>query len=374
VTSLPVTEGSPSPVLPSSEGLSIDIYLFHCGHGDTILVRLPGDRWGLIDCFLPEQFGIRENFFKFIKDKDIKTFDFIFQTHPHYDHYHGMQAVIEHFLESGEKIGDYIDTGLNAQRARDLLQNRPGAAEYGTLQDRLEELDEAKRLKLYDLGVRSIPYFPKGFRGQIEFVPIGPDPGEKRRIISSDLRKLVKNSRARLEANKLSLIIVLSANIDNCTLGVLLGADAGIKEIHMGIDHWKQYCRDMSRVSKFDVIKIPHHGSIESHAPDLCRMRRSGSGAETAVVSAGTRRALPDKKVLGEYLLNGWSVMTTTTRGSSSAPSLPMALANRGTADERNVLCHTIRLSWNPSSGLSAEPAAAKIGISDLDHYETAEG
>ena len=377
MTSLAAPAGNPLVAPPSSDPLLIEVYLFNCGHGDTILVHLPNDRWGLIDCFLPEQDGVRKNFFKFIEDKNIKTFDFIFQTHPDYDHYHGMQAVIEYFLTKGEKIGYYIDTGLNARGVRDLLQNRPGGAkEYELLQDRLDELDKAGELELQCLAARSIPFYPRDFRGKIEFTPIGPDPRDKRRIMTSDLKKLATNSKVRPEANELSLVVVLSVNMDGNTLNVLLGADAGSANVERAIDYWKQYAQIAGLAPEFDAIKIPHHGSIKSHSRGLCRMKRQGVGLglglETASVCAGTRRALPDREVLREYLQSGWNVMATTTRGTLASPSLPMTLAHRGTPTNGDDLRHTIRLSWTPAAGLSAEPGAAKISLGDLAHYATA--
>ena len=101
-------------------------------------------------------------------------------------------------------------------------------------------------------------------------------------------------------------------------------------------------------------------------------MKRPGTGGETAAVSAGIRRVLPDREVLRDYLANGWNVMATTTKGGTSETSLPMMLADRGAADEGDRVRHTIRLSWSPASGLSAEPAAAKVIMGDLTQYETA--
>ena len=347
----------------------IEIYLFRCGHGDTILVRLPDGRWGLIDCFLPEQFGVRREFFRFLQELNIRTFDFIFQTHPDYDHYHGMQEVIEHFLGRGEKIGYYIDTGLNARRTRELLHSRPGSAEYEVLQEKLEEWDESGYLKWRDLDAERIPFIPAGYRGQIEFIPIGPDPREKRRILTADLRRLAVKSTARPEANKLSLVVVLSVKIENRLLNVLLCADADTECIGHALDVWNRYAREKGIAAEFDAIKIPHHGSIKSHASGLSGMKRPGTGPETAAVCAGTRRALPDREVLREYLQNGWNVMATTTRATTSGPSLPMTLAHRGTPDDAEVIRHTIRLSWTPAAGLVAGPAAAKITVGDLSQY-----
>ncbi len=370
MTKSPAPVESHSPALPYSDDPGIDVHLFHCGHGDTILVRLPGDRWGLVDCYLPKQHGVRNAFFEFLANHQIKTLDFIIQTHPDRDHYHGMKAVIDHFLNRGETIGYYIDTGLNAGRARDLLRSIPAAREYQVLQEALEEWARSGRLKWRELGARYIPFSLEGFRGQIEFVPIGPDPDEKRRLMTSDLRKLANRSDARLVANEISLIVVLLVNIDGRSLGVLLGADASTQGLDRALDYWSEHTGEYGLTPEFDVIKIPHHGSIRSHTPRLCMMKRPGWG--TAAVSAGTRSCLPDREVLRDYLEHGWSVMATTTRGKKSRPSLPMTLADRGRPEVDDVEHFSVHISWSPSGGLQAEPAAARITLDDLMHYETA--
>ncbi len=357
-----------------SDEPSIEIYLFHCGHGDTVLIRLPDDRWGLIDCFLPEQYGVRKRFFEFIDAKKIRTFHFIIQTHPDYDHYHGMQVVIEHFLNRGETIGSYIDTGLTARCARDLLQNRPGVEEYQALQACLERWDEAGQIKFFELKARYVPFFPLEFGKQIEFFPIAPNPDQQRRLMTADLRKLARRPDARLVANQLSLVVVLLVKINGRSLGVFLGADACTESVEWALDYWKQHTGKNGLAPEFDAIKIPHHGSINSHSHHLPKMKRSGSG--TAVVSAGTRRAFPDREVLRAYLQAGWDVMSTTIRGKQPGANLPMTLAHRGRPDEdEGEPCRfSLHLSWSPSDGLRAEPAAAKVALDDLIHYETAAG
>lgn len=128
---------------------------------------------------------------------------------------------------------------------------------------------------------------------------------------------------------------------------------------------------DNGLAPEFDAINIPHHGSIKSHSPRLPKMKKSGSRAGAAVVSAGTRRALLDREVLREYLQEGWDVMSTTTRGEQPGPNLPMTLANRGRPDADEIRRFSLQLSWNPSDGLLAGPTEAKITTNDLVHYET---
>jgi beta-lactamase superfamily II metal-dependent hydrolase len=307
----------------------IDIHPFHCGHGDTILVRLPGNRWGLIDCYLPEQYGIRKAFFELLDKNTIKSFDFVIQTHPDRDHYHGMKAVIEHILGRGERIGYYIDSGLSASRVRRLLQDPASAKEYQALQDSLEEWDRSGHLKWHELAARYRAMIPEGFRVQIEVVPIGPDPDEKSRLMTSDLRKIASRPDARLIANQISLVVVLLVKIGGRGLGVFLGADACTENIEWALDYWQEHAEENGLAPKFDAIKIPHHGSIKSHSPRLPKMKKSGSQTGVAVVSAGMRRAPPDREVLRQFLQEGWDVMSTTTRSKPPAPNLPMTFRSR---------------------------------------------
>jgi hypothetical protein len=51
-----------------------------------------------------------------------------------------------------------------------------------------------------------------------------------------------------------------------------------------------------------------------------------------------------------------------------------MTLADRGRPDDDEIRRFSLHLSWNPSDGLLAGPAAAKITPNDLVHYETAGG
>ncbi|WP_435018532.1 hypothetical protein TA3x_000509 [Tundrisphaera sp. TA3] len=374
MTSQATSVGKLSTARQNSSLIKINLHLFNCGHGDTILVELPRNRWGLIDCCLPERDGIRNRFFKFCDHLGIKTFDFIFQTHPDYDHYHGMQSVLERILARGERLGYYIDTGLNALDAKHLMKNKPtGDNEYETLQQKLADLDRAEQINWQSLAARSIPLYPSGLRDIINFIPIGPDPRDRRRIISDDLRKLATNASARPIANELSLVIVLTVKQDGQVFNMLLGADSGNIGLERAIAYWKTYAMEDGVDPAFDVIKIPHHGSIKSHVNSVCLTKRPGSGPEAAIASAGTRRALPDREVLKDYMLNGWNVYATTTKRTPASPSsLPLMLANRGASPGVEITSQTIHVSWCKSNGLTINPSSAKIMLEDLIHYETA--
>ena len=50
----------------SSETPTVELHLFQCGHGDTLLLRLPGPQWALVDCYLPKSNGRFDKFIAYL--------------------------------------------------------------------------------------------------------------------------------------------------------------------------------------------------------------------------------------------------------------------------------------------------------------------
>ncbi len=360
-TTLPTTPEIESPAQWSSDDCLIEMFLLDCGHGDTILVRLPGDRWCLIDCYLPQWDGTRQRFLDFVEEKGIKALDLVIQTHPDFDHYHGMANVIAEFLSRGQKQLTYVDTGVNAHDARRLMQGRVGGREYANLQQQLSAWSKSGKVRLRELDADRPPISPFGFSGQIDFIPIGPDYQAKRGMIQRDLEKLYRNPNSTLNANALSIIVALSVRFDGEYLNLLLAGDADVASLDRAISAWRECCAERGHEPKFHAVKVPHHGSIDSHSSEVCRSIHPASGRATAAISSGTRSGLPDREVIRQYQLEGWKVMATTIRLGHPHRSNPLHLADRSRAVQTNSRRHTIRISWGPRPGLESEPAESEI-------------
>ena len=78
MSSGPSTKGT-TPDPSQSDKLNLEIHVLECGHGDTILIRLPKEKWALIDCHLP-QGRIRDRFFQFVEDRHIVRLDLLCLT------------------------------------------------------------------------------------------------------------------------------------------------------------------------------------------------------------------------------------------------------------------------------------------------------
>jgi beta-lactamase superfamily II metal-dependent hydrolase len=368
----PITEEGFTERPSSSDPITIEIHVFHCGHGDTILLRLPQNRWALVDCYLPRKGAIRDRFFSYVEDLGIRQLDFIFQTHPDHDHFHGMRAVLDYFMREGRSVKHYFDSGINARQVRELFEKRVGVAEYAELQDYLEELDKNGVLDLRDLDANRPPVPLSGSSGRLQLIPIGPNPKAKRRLIRKDLRRYVSNTKAVLRANELSLVLVLAVNNRPQGFNALLAADATKPEIDRALEIWKSFVKESVSSTLFDVIKIPHHGSIHSHSIQLCQSTDSGNSKRIAAISVGTRAGLPDRELIRNYLDHGWIVMLTTTRNRKKDRDSPLTLSNRGPETIQSTFgSHDILIRWSTDKGLISQPEVAMASMGQLDCYET---
>jgi hypothetical protein len=144
--------------------------------------------------------------------------------------------------------------------------------------------------------------------------------------------------------------------------------------------------------NQIHVVKVPHHGSIKNHWPEICRQGEDGAFMKVAAFSAGSRQALPDRNVLKEYLESGWTAMTTTVRkahpsavrksaegggvvgvttGRTRQYDRPGDLHFRG-AQGVTFLEYTIEIEWASSGKFSKRPVAAIVRERDLSAYGSA--
>ena len=157
------TASEPSGRHANSEEVSVEVYLLACGHGDTILLRLPDDRWVLIDCHLHNR-RTRQRFFDFVRTKKINRLEFIFQTHPDFDHFCGMVEVLNHFTRNGRSVGYWCDGGLDAHQVRDLIWSEElSEREYTRLHDRLDELSDDGLIQTVSVNDWTRSISPSGY-------------------------------------------------------------------------------------------------------------------------------------------------------------------------------------------------------------------
>src|SRR5207249_4152890 len=123
----------------------------------------------------------------------INRLDLVCLTHPHDDHYTGMEAVLRYFNTDGRSVGTYCTCGIEAKQIHTWIKrrNRPESAvrEYERLNKYVDELMESKppRIKLLYADANSRPIIVGDASGEVQLVPIGPDPSVSRSVMQEDL-------------------------------------------------------------------------------------------------------------------------------------------------------------------------------------------
>lgn len=356
----------------SSNAIDIEIHFFGCGHGDTILIKLPVDKWILVDCNLPSKDGVLDRFFSYTEDLQINRLDYVFQTHPDYDHFQGMEKVLAHFTSNGRSIGTWCDAGINLQQIKGLMwPNQTSQTCYERLQNVLDRLDSTDLVRFRHVDDQTFPISPDGFRDKVEIVPLGPSAGTKRRFSRRDAKKLGNSPSAKLAANELSVVLMLAVKEGKRSFNILLSADANPDQLEEALDRWESYAAANQSKSKFDGVKVSHHGSIHSHSPKLCDSGND-KAEKIAIISAGTRKKLPNREVIKNYLEAGWKVLITTTRhrSKSKMKDRPANLVNQKTIVSEIYHSHDVKLIWHSKNGLSFSPKKAEIKLRHLSYYD----
>ena len=343
----------------------MECFAFSCGHGDTLLLRLPGNRWILVDCHLTKNDGTYDRFFGFVKSRKIDRLDLIFLTHPDIDHFLGMEDVLKYFTQSNRSVGTWCDGGPNSHQVRAALARTISGRRYDSLQRLLDELDAEAKIGFYIINENHSEIGPKGFEGRVDFLPIAPKPRTVRRVFRKQTEGLAKNPGAHLEANALSVVLVLCANDGERSFHLLLGAAPDADVLDQAVNVWVKRALDKKRKPTFDAVKVPHHGSMHSHCRRICQMGATAS-PRIAIVSAGLRRALPAQSVLADYLGDNWITLITTRRDSLPRGNRFFEMGSMGRSDIGLAGRNDISVCWSAANGITWQPPEAQIVEQDL--------
>ncbi len=262
------------PISPARSGLSVSF--IDVGHGDAILVELPGRETMLVDGGGQREgtFDIGERVVSpFLWNRGIKHVDTMVLTHPHPDHARGLQAVarnfsVGEFWESAAQLAATPTLGLSAELPEDLSRGR---------------LSRGHRFE--KAGVRIEVLHPEA-----------------------------NDTNSSSDANRDSLVLrlVYGRTALLLTGDILAGSEREILEECGGI--------------RAVVLKSPHHGSRTSSS----RAFLDAVSPQIVVISCGRQRqGLPAHEVLGRYLRMGAVVYRTDIHGAITVTSDGMSVSVR---------------------------------------------
>jgi len=74
----------------------LEIHVFNAGVGESIVLRMPNGRWGVVDSYAVSIDDPGTNpALSFLRQHGIDSLDFLCLTHAHADHFRGMKQILE---------------------------------------------------------------------------------------------------------------------------------------------------------------------------------------------------------------------------------------------------------------------------------------
>ena len=356
--------------LESEPSIKVDIHLFHCVQGDTVLLNLLGKKWVLIDCNLPKG-QIRNEFFQHVSSLGINRLDLVCLTHPHDDHYTGMEEVLRYFNAEGRSVGMYcvgaVEPGLIHTWMKRRNCPKSSALAYERLNKYVDELLKSKppRIKLFSADANSRPVIVADDSGEVQLHPIAPSPSESRTV----LQETFLLGRAKDKLNKLSIVLALLIRSKKGGFSGLLAADTDAVGFRSAMERLKEIEPTRPKPT-FDFVKVAHHGSWDSHdGSGVCEHRRPEVKC-VAAISAGRMGVLPDREVLKDFINNNWTVLVTTKR-LAQGTKYALEFFGQNPNDYTYFQASNLKITWSEDRQLEWSPEEAQISLPEIENYQT---
>ena len=250
----------------------LNIYFFIVGHGDSIAIEFPNKEWGIIDCNRNKN---EENpqVLNFLKRKQIKYLNFICITHPHTDHFNGIDMIVEYYKDNINKLILY---GLTKNDKEISDKNSLGRAlkifmpkYYNRIADKLLLITRGESINIGEVNIKCL------------------NPTE---AILNELRMRDVFSASKIEYNNSSVVL----NITYKTYNILLTGDATANNM----DEIQDYLKE-----KPNILKISHHGSRENNIKILPHLLNTNTYTIISTDNGIKYKSLPSTEII-EYINN----------------------------------------------------------------------
>jgi beta-lactamase superfamily II metal-dependent hydrolase len=282
---------------------SFCIHVLNVGHGDSIILELPDNNWGVVDCFKTSA-EVEPPALNFLKARNVTKLKFVCLTHPHYDHYHGLLDILEYFSSDEREIEFFWDFGIDTEKLKYFKSRFGSEQEYKELRSLydfiLEKVTKYKAIKYQILGLKTACLEV----GSLKIKSYAP--------ISSDiLRYFEKWGKDKtIDENLLSVVLVITCVDTN----IVLGADTQSWEEILRV--WSEDCEYEKRKPKFHFVKVSHHGSKYGNHVGLWKSFTK-SGKSVAMISTGSKYNFPHKETSTSIISSKVKLYSTNFRDFS---------------------------------------------------------
>jgi beta-lactamase superfamily II metal-dependent hydrolase len=337
----------------SIESPPLELHVLGAGIGESIVLKLPDGRWGVVDCYNASPTDRDANATTlFLRGRGVTKLFFVCLTHPHDDHFLGMVELIkefqpEEFWRFGCLSHEYIRNlilynQLIAARSADDALSR-SAAELLKLFAVARDGAKEGKMTVCRLNSRTNPYPNRTDKDSTFQIECLSPTGRQIELYEAAIIDCV--GRDGKIAKK------LPRSIHN-EISVVLKITYGETKIILGGDLEKQGWRDVvvevgGSNLQASAIKVSHHGSDNGYCDGLWE-RFSASGSPIAVVAPRLRNGLPTSKALTHICRHAKKIYSTFPPKDKWNPPQSITEIKDASLDSRLAIreCFKARPDW----------------------------
>lgn len=301
------------------------------GEGESIVLRLPDGKYGVVDCFARSSNDPTTNpTLQFLLEKDVPELEFLCLTHPHDDHFRGMSHILSAFpvrwfwhpgAMSGEKLAWLLEYFSVDSELSDDGREKENASELRAIFDAVEE--GRRRSKLDPIRVQT----------NQELYPIPPDTSAPCRIVglapSGSQVARYENALRGCFTDRGALKETLPHSRHNMISAALLITFGRTRVVLCGDVERPGWDDTIAQCGEgmldVDAVKVAHHGSVNGYTDGLWEAF-SASSRPFAVIFPFERHHLPKREGLThiqEYTRAVFATYVAAIPGKRQRPVRP---------------------------------------------------
>jgi len=261
------------PITPP-KAVEFELTFFGPGLGESVVVHLPGVGWGVIDSC---EFGTANQRIvpplKYLVSQNVTKLAFLVLTHPHADHYKGMEKIVDHYLGKIDRVCRYA--GDSVRELRTYLVNKGqkgiggGAAALAkvfiALKKAIESGADGRHLGAMTQVIPRMKATEADTEFEVEVLSLSPS-SEDEDTYADALRKAFpeRNKPLREIPDKDHNLIATAIRISVGNTVAILGSD--VEKGNSRSSGWRGIVGSLD-VPELSVqaLKVPHHGSSNAH-------------------------------------------------------------------------------------------------------------
>lgn len=300
------------------------LYVINAGIGESIIVHMPNNKWGVVDCYAPSIIESNTNpTLQFLIKCQVKELEFLCLTHPHDDHYRGMSHLLnrfstKYFWRSAAMTSEHLMMLLDYLKVD--AQEREDDSDFESANDLQTTLCLVKEKRSQGLLVKHMSdiktLYPIPVRltkvessDDVEIISIAPSGNNieqyqdsLRRCFTGDGR--LKPAMPRLRHNDISAALLIRYGHTH----IVLGGD-------VEAPNWRD---TLSALNNEDLaaqaVKVSHHGSTTGYTPNLWAVF-SAKGKPFSIITPYRKHRLPKKEAV-EHIKEHTDHLMTTCRSA----------------------------------------------------------